>query len=309
VVGFCSRIVRHSAQAASLTGNPLVRFGSAGVPHSAAARSSVAGIARIRALDLDAMELLFVRRVAMGRETARAVRWAAKENQVCLSAHAPYYINFNSRDPDKVTASRERLLAAARVAAECGARNVVFHPAFYHHDPPAAVYERVKAQLTHVAQQVRDEGLDVCLRPETMGKPSQFGALSETIRLSAEIDGVSPCIDFGHLHARSGGGVNTCADFEDVLDCIQESLGREALQDLHIHVQGIAYTRMGEQRHLDLSAADFRYGELLQVLVARGVSGTIICESPNLEVDALLLKRTYLLYSAQSQSGSEPPVP
>ena len=307
-MGLYNRIARLSSLAASLTSDALVLFGTAGVPHSAKARSSVAGITRIRALGLDAMELLFVRRVAMGKETAHAVRRAAEENRVRLSAHAPYYINLNSRDPDKVTASRERLLAAARVAAACGARNVVFHPAFYHHDP-AAAYERVKAQLVRVARQVRDEGLDVCLRPETGAKPSQFGELAETVRLSTEIDGVSPCIDFGHLHARSGGGVNRYAEFEAVLDCIQESLGREALQDMHMHVQGIAYTSRGEQRHLDLSAADFRYEELLQVLVDRGVCGTIICESPSLEDDALLLKRTYLLCTAQGESSSKALVP
>jgi len=308
-VGLANRIAHLSSQPASLTRNALVLFGAAGVPHSAKARSSVAGIARVRALGLGAMELLFVRRVAMGDETAHAVRRAAEENQVRLSAHAPYYINFNSRDPDKVTASRERLLAAARVASACGARNVVFHPAFYHHDPAAVAYERVKAQLVRVARQVRDEGLDVCLRPETMGKPSQFGELAETVRLSAEIEGVSPCIDFGHLHARSGGGVNTLAEFEAVLDCIQESLGREALQDMHMHVQGIAYTSAGEQRHLDLSEADFRYKELLRVLAERGVRGTVICESPNLEDDALLLKRTYLLCTAQGESSSRALVP
>ena len=308
MVGLANRIARLTSQAASLRGDALVLFGTAGIPHSAKARSSVAGIARIRALGLGAMELLFVRRVAMGQQTACAVRRAAEENQVRLSAHAPYYINFNSIDPAKVTASRERLLAAARVASACGARNVVFHPAFYHHDPTAA-YERVKAQLIRIARQVRDEGLDVCLRPETMGKPSQFGELAETVRLSAEIEGVSPCIDFGHLHARSGGGVNTCADFEAVLDCIQESLGKEALQDMHMHVQGIAYTSKGEQRHLDLSAADFRYEDLLQVLADRGVCGTVICESPNLEDDALLLRRTYLLCTARGESSSKALVP
>jgi len=271
----------------------LVLFGTAGIPRSAEKRSSIAGIARVRALGLAAMELQFVRRVAMGKETARSVRRAAEDNRIRLSAHAPYYINFNSKDPEKVAASRGRLLAAARVADVCGARNVVFHPAFYHDDPLSTVYERVTAQLEQVARQVRDEGLDVCLRPETGGKRSQFGELSEILRLSAGIDGVSPCIDFGHLHARSGGRVNTRAEFEAVLDSVQQFLGKGGLQDMHMHVQGIAYTSAGEQRHLDLSEADFRYTELLQVLADWSVSGTVICESPNLEADALMLRRTY----------------
>ena len=251
------------------------------------------------------MELQFVRRVAMGEETARKVRQVAEETAVRLSAHAPYYINFNSRDPEKVAASRERLLGGARIAAICGARSVVFHPGFYHDDLPSTVYGRVKAQLERVVHQIRDEGLDVCLRPETTGRGSQFGELCEILRLSAEIDNVSPCIDFGHLHARSGGDVNTRAEFEAVMEFVQQFLGPSGLQDMHIHLQGIAYTSAGEQRHLDLAAADFRYQELLQVLADWCVSGTVICESPNLEQDALLLKRCYqLLRSERTKSRS-----
>jgi len=274
-------------------GEASLFFGTAGIPHSTEKYSSKAGIARVRALGLGAMELQFVRRVAMGERSAHAVRIAAQEHSVCLSVHAPYYINLNSRDPQKLLASRERLLRAARVAALCGARNVVFHAAFYHGDPPSLVYERIRAQLQWLAARLRDEGLSVCLRPETAGKRSQFGALEEILRLSAETDGVSPCVDFGHLYARTLGAVNGYSEFQAVLDRIARFLGEPALQDMHIHLQGMAHTQAGERRHLNLAASDLRYGELLHALIDRGVSGTVICESPNLEEDALLLKRTY----------------
>jgi deoxyribonuclease-4 len=284
-------------------GEALLFVGTAGIPHSAEKRSSTAGIARVRALGLDAMELQFVRRVAMGEGTARAVREAAEQSNVRLSAHAPYYINFNSKDADKVGASRERLLKAARIAALCAARNVVFHAAFYHDDPPPVVYERVKAQLLSLSDQLRDEGLDVCLRPETSGRPTQFGGLDEILRLSAEVDGVSPCIDFAHLHARTAGASNTYAEFGVVLNRVKQVLGEGALQDMHIHLQGTAYSKAGERKHLDLVASDLRFEELLQALVDWSVSGTAICESPNLEQDAILLRNAYeRLCNKQSES-------
>jgi deoxyribonuclease-4 len=284
---------------AGLMGEASLFFGTAGIPHSSEKYSSKAGIARVRALGLGAMELQFVRRVAMGERSADAVRTAAQEHSVRLSAHAPYYINLNSRDPQKLLASRERLLRAARVAALCGAQNVVFHAAFYHGDAPSLVYERIRAQLQWLAAGLRDEGLSVCLRPETAGKPSQFGALEEILRLSAETDGVSPCVDFGHLYARTFGAVNGYSEFWAVLDRIAQFLGESALQDVHIHLQGMAHTQAGERKHLNLAASDLRYGELLHALIDRGVSGTVICESPNLEEDAVLLKRTYLQLCAK----------
>jgi deoxyribonuclease-4 len=291
------------SQTARLMGRAVLFFGTAGIPHSAKKRSSIEGIVRIRALGLTAMELQFVRRVAMGEESAHRVCHAAKENGVRLSAHAPYYINFNSKDAEIVKASRERLLEATRIAALCGARSVVFHAASYHHDPPPAVYQRVKAQLQSLADQVRDEGRDVCLRPETSGRPSQFGDLDEVLRLSAEVDGVSPCIDFGHVHARTAGALNTYAQFGAVLDRVRQFLGDSALQDMHIHVQGMAYSQAGEQKHLDLAGSDLQYEALLQALVDWNVSGTAICESPNLEKDAVLLKNTFCqLRNRQSAS-------
>ena len=274
-----------------------LRFGTAGIPHCAPQPTSVSGVAAIRGLGLDAMELQFVQRVSMGHETASQVRRAARVAGVSLSVHAPYYINLNSSDPDKLSASRERLLKAARVGAACGARDVVFHPAFYHDDAPWLVYRRVRGQLRRILRQLRTEGVDVCLRPETMGRPSQFGSLEEVLRLSADLDGVRPCIDFGHLHARSG-AVNTYGEFARVLDQVKQALGQAGLKRMHMHVEGIAYGRAGERKHLVLADSDLCYGELLQACADWGVRGTVICESPNLEGDALLLRRAFVELNA-----------
>ena len=185
------------------------------------------------------------------------------------------------------------MFLAARVAAICGARNVVFHAAFNHDDPPAMVYEHVRAQLQTVAAQLRDEHVCVCLRPETSGKPSQFGSLDEILQLSAEVEGIGPCIDFGHLYARNAGAVNTYAGFVAVLNAVDDALGAAALQDMHMHIEGMVYGRAGERKHLAFEASDLRYEELLQALVDWDVGGTVICESPILEEDALLLQRVY----------------
>ena len=70
-------------------------------------------------------------------------------------------------------------------------------------------------------------------------------------------------------------------------------MGRNALDNMHIHISGIAYGKHGESKHLVLGESDFNYEELLRALKERGVSGVAICESPNLEEDALLLQQTY----------------
>lgn len=271
---------------------PLL-FGTAGVPISSKDRSSEGGVRRIRELNLDALELEFVQGVRMGEEKAKKVGIVAKEDEVALSCHAPYYINLNSREPEKISASRDRILQTSRISQILGVKSVIFHPAFNHGDPSEVVLERVIRELSLVRETLDAEGNAIILRPETTGKGTQFGDLEETIQIAKEVPGVLPCIDFGHLHARTNGRYNTYDEFCEILDVTAESLGDRWVKNVHFHISGIEYGLKGEKRHLVLQESDLRYQELLKACHSFGVEGLAICESPNLENDALILQQTY----------------
>lgn len=271
---------------------PLL-FGTAGVPISTKERSTEAGVKRVRELQLDAMEIEFVQGVRMGEEKAHKVAKVAVEENVALSCHGPYWINFNSQEPEKVAASRDRLLHSARISKILGVRSVVFHPAFYHKDDPQLVLERTARELMKVREILDTEGNDVVLRPETTGKPSQLGTLQEVLTLAKVVPGVLPCIDISHLHARSNGRINTYDEFCEVLEVSAETLGDRWVKNAHFHVSGIEYGAKGEKKHLILNEADLLYPELMRAMHSFGVEGLVICESPNLEEDALLLQETY----------------
>ena len=275
---------------------PLL-FGTAGVPLSSADRSSESGVRRIRELKLGALELEFVQGVRMGEETARKVGAAAKEEKIALSCHAPYYINLNSREPEKITASRERIIHTARISQIIGVRSVIFHPAFNHDDSSEVVLARVIRELLSVRETLDRAGNKVILRPETTGKGTQFGDLAETIRIAQEVPGVLPCIDFGHLHARTNGRYNTYDEFCAILDETAKALGDRWVKNVHFHISGIEYGLKGEKRHLVIKESDLRYTELMKAFQTFGVEGLAICESPNLEDDALLLQQTYAALS------------
>jgi len=268
-------------------------FGTAGVPHSAWPGTTIDGIKRIAELGLGAMEIEFVKGVKMGEAGARLVAQTALKEGVKLSAHAPYYINFNAREPEKVRASQDRLLQTARIGALCGTESIVFHPAFYLGDPPQKAYQNVKQHLGEVLDQLKREHNPVCIRPEIMGKPSAFGTIDEVLKLCTELKGLAPCIDFAHWHARDGKS-NSYPEFSAILRQVEERLGRATLDNIHVHVSGIRYGPKGEISHLDLKDSDFQYTELIKALRDYHVGGLIICESPNLEGDALLLKETYM---------------
>ncbi len=267
-------------------------FGTGGVPHSAKTMSTLDGINRIAELGLGGMEIEFVYGVKMDEASAREVAKVAAAKGIKLSAHAPYYINFNAHEPEKIRASQDRLLQAARIGALCGAQTINVHVAFYLGDPPDEVYNRVKQYLQEVILQLGRENNRVWIRPEVMGKGTEFGTLEEVLNLCTEVERVAPGIDFAHLHARAG-DINSYPEFAAVLSRVKERLGGASLENIHIHFSGIRYGAKGEISHLNLKESDFRYVELLRALRDFEVKGLVICESPNLEEDALFLQTTY----------------
>lgn len=270
-------------------------FGTAGVPKSTKGTSSLAGIQRIKELGLDCMEVEFVKGVKMGAETAEKIRTAAQEMGLKLSVHAPYYVNLNAAEEGKRLASMERLIASARMAKKCGASSVVFHPGYYGKDGEDTTFRNIKRGTEEVASILRAERSGVVLRPETMGKRRQFGSLEEILQLCREVDGLLPCVDFSHIHAREGQGkANSYREFDRILRKIERKLGRKALKNMHMHVSGVEYSNRGELKHLNLDESDFRYDEWVQVLRDHEVAGMVICESPIQERDALILKNLYL---------------
>ena len=264
-------------------------FGTAGVPHSASASSTLSGIQRISDLGLDCLEIEFVRGVKIGSDMCQKIREKAKELNVSLSVHAPYYINLNSPEEGKKLASQERLLTSARMAEKCGAKSVVFHAGYYGGTDPEQAYETIKKGIMDVVSIVKSERNPVIFRPETMGKRSQFGSLEEILFLCRDVDGILPCIDFAHMHAREG-KMNSYNEFHRILKKIEKKLGKEALKNSHIHITGVYYTAKGEIKHLDLKDSDFRYDDWIQALKNCAIEGMVICESPNREKDAKMLK-------------------
>jgi deoxyribonuclease-4 len=267
-------------------------FGTAGIPLSAKG-TTAEGIKHVRKLGLGAFELEFVRSVNISKEKAPLIKKAAEESKVVLTCHAPYFINLNSSEMGKVEASIGRILSSARISYICGAYSVCFHAGFYMGQDPKKAYDAVKGNLKEISSALKKEGNSIWIRPETTGKETQFGNVDEILQLSQELDNVMPCVDFAHFHARTNGKYNTYREFASILEAIEKKLGKKGLEEMHIHITGIAYGPKGEKNHLNLNESDLKYHELLKALKDFKAKGVVISESPNIEKDALLMKKTY----------------
>lgn len=275
-----------------------IRFASAGIPISTPApKSTIEGIVQCNKLGLRAMELEFVQGVKMKNEMAQKVADAARENEISLSIHAPYFINLCSDDKAKLANSRRHIIESARIGAVCNASPIVFHPGFYQKKDAKECEKRIIEQMKIIFGAMEDEKIkNIKLGPELTGKASAFGNLDEIAGLSREF-GVAKCIpviDFAHFHAREGEGrIKGKEEYEKMLDFCEDELGAAFKSDFHAHFSGIEFTAKGERRHIPVKENSPPYRPLLQILKERKYCGTIVCESPLIEKDALFLQKEY----------------
>jgi deoxyribonuclease-4 len=270
-------------------------FGTVGSPSSTPKKpgGTIGAIEHLARQGLLAFEIGWVRSVRVSEKTCAEIKAAASQNGVGISVHAPYYINLNA-DEDEWPKSRKRLMDAAHFGNLAGATDIIFHPGSYFGRPPEEVLEIAIARLQGCLDELRAAGNPVTLRPETMGKSAMLGSIEDTLAMAAALEGVEPCLDFAHLHARTGNGsLNSQSEWGEILTTYRKVLGAAALKNLHCHLSGIEYTEKGEQNHLMLADSDFNLIGLMKALVEFKCGGRILCESPEMDQDAQNIKSAW----------------
>ena len=278
------------------------RFGTVGSPTGTPKKpgGSIGAIEYSNSIGLTAFELGWVQSVRVSEETCALIKQTANEQGVGISVHAPYFINLNAND-DEWPKSRKRLMDAAHYGNLAGATDIIFHPGSYFERPPEEVLKLAIPRLKGCVDELRKAGNPVTIRPETMGKSAMLGSAADTLEMAKSIQGVEPCLDFAHLHARPGdGSMNTYEEWSALLTAYQKAVGKAALKHLHIHLSGIEYGPKGEKNHLKLAEADLDLKALFRALNEFGCGGRILCESPIMEEDALNMKKAWMKVSGES---------
>ena len=273
-----------------------ILFGPAGIPIGTPGGGTAAGIEYCRKLGLGAMEVEFVHGVNMKEDKAREAGEVARKNGILLSCHAPYYINFCAKEKPKIHASVNYIVATAQAAAWLGASPIVIHTGFYMGRPAEEckklVYETYEMCLAEMEKR-RIRG--VVLGAELTGKKSAYGSLDEIIGLAEHfgLGRVMPVIDYAHYHAREK-RLKTKEDYLAVLSAVEKRLGSKAAKSFHCHFSGIEIIEAGEKNHLPVSSGSPPFEPLAEAWEENGWSGRVICESPLIEKDALVLQKAYL---------------
>ncbi len=275
------------------------KFGPAGNAENFPYKSSADAPRWLKELGLDCYEYQCGKGVHVGEETARKVGLAARGNGIALSLHAPYFINLANPDPEALEKTIGYITGACLVADWMGATRVVIHS--------GALMKRTRREALDIALKSLREVVRACdgagfghitLCPETMGKLGQLGDLDEVLELCCVDQRLVPCVDFGHLYARTLGELDGEQAMERMLERMKEVLGEERARVFHSHFSHIEFTPKGGEKCHRTFADDGGFGPAWEPLAAavarRGWSPIFICESAGTQAeDALTMKKVY----------------
>ncbi len=251
----------------------------------------------IEKMGLDAFEYQCGRGVNIGADKATELGKKAKEKGVILSLHAPYYISMSSVEEEKRLNSIRYILDSARAVNAMGGNRIVVHTGSCGKISRESALELAVDTMKLAIKALDDEGLSsIRICPETMGKINQLGTLEEVLTLCELDERLLPCIDFGHLNARTLGEVNSSEAYAEILNAIENRLGASRLNEFHSHFSKIEYTTGGEKKHLTFEDTVFGpdFEPLMEIIAKKSLSPTFICESAGTQAeDAKQMKDYY----------------
>ncbi len=263
----------------------MTSFGPAGIPISCINCKNTQGLIKSISLGLKAYEIEFSRGVRINKEQVNELNKLSINNGINLSCHAPYYINCNNND--KYETTKRNLIDCAKTGLNL--KVIVFHTGYLLGMNRSEALKNSINTIKRIIKEANDMKLRMPLGPETAGKKSQIGTISEVITICKEVKECRPVIDWAHLHAITR--LNNYYDFMKVIELISDELGRSYLNGLHCHFSGIEFNDKGEVRHQPLNSGygpDFRL--LARIICEKKLDFNIISESPLIEVDALRMK-------------------
>lgn len=251
----------------------------------------------LKGLGLNGYEIECGRGVRIAQKTYDLLPAIAEENGIALTLHTPYFISLSSENEETRLKSLDYIRESAEAAHRLGAKKLVIHSGSCAKMTREQALELAKDTLKRAQEMLDEKGLsDIIICPETMGKINQLGTLTEVIELCGVDERFLPCVDFGHLNARTLGGIKTKEDYAALLDEIENGLGYERLKNFHVHFSRIMYTAGGEKAHLTFDDKEYgpEYRPLMELFYERKLEPTVICESAGTQAeDAAQMKKYY----------------
>ncbi len=237
-------------------------------------------------MGFDACELDFVDGFWMSKDQAKQIRPIVEELSLSLRAHAPFYATLTQSDPAKAKRSVAMIHHTANLIYLAGGEGITIHPGFLMGRRRENVLKIVEKRLSEVEERLKSNRISgVTIGIENIGNSRDFGGnmddVVEVCRLSSY---TYPLIDWAHIQSTCNGCLRSKEDYMQVLEVVEDGLGREALEKTRYHFSAVEYSDGLERRHISYSEGDMNLEHLLRALLSYTLRDPlIISESPDVD--------------------------
>lgn len=242
----------------------------------------------LKSLGLSAYEYSFTLGRFIGEQKAKKISEQAIQNDIQISVHAPYYINFCNNLESSKQSNTKYMLNSLNGAKMLGGKTCVVHIGSQMKMQRQEAFLNVEKNFKDFLQNYYDENLQsVKIAPETMGKYSYIGTVDEILEIASWDKNVIPCFDFGHINCLTQGGLKNKDDYKKIFDKAIDKLGFEKVNNCHIHFSKIKYGEKGEISHLTFEDEIFgpNYQPFLECVKEMELSPVVICESKGTQAE------------------------
>ena len=256
-----------------------MKIGVAGIPVDYKKKGIIKGIEGIKDLGLDALEYQMGRGITLSPEKAQEIGECGKQYKVEISVHAPYYLNFSVKDESlqKWTGALRQAIGLAKLMHSS---ITVIHPGWVVKNMER---ELCLKNIISNLQEFTPVGI------ETMGKINAMGHFKEVLQICSNT-GHKPVLDFAHIHALTP--LRSKDDFLTIFEEVETELGHQS--HFHAHFTAVEVLNGEEKKHLPVEKGEPHFMYLAETVKEMGYNVTVICESPELDRDAVKMKHLFM---------------
>ncbi len=211
----------------------------------------------------------------------------ARELDIVLTIHTPYYIKFTSQDDDLVKKSKLAFKYTAVQAGEMNGKIVVTHLGLL---DDGSEPEDVREDVIQNLRELRDWMSKHYENTPLIGLENQagddaYGSLDEILEVCKKVSATIPVINFPHLKARGEYELETEDDFAAVFDKCKKFVP----SNYYVNFSGMEMRR-GNYRLTPIKRGELNFESLVDYLIEEYPEVTIISNSPLKEHDAMYMK-------------------
>ncbi len=207
----------------------------------------------------------------------------AKELDVKITLHTPYYVDF-SNDSKLISDSVQHTIWGGVIADALDSEFVITHLGLVQGDRKKGL-QKIGKTLKEVVTRYKGLGIKSTLCVENSGKPEVYGSEEDIDYLQKNVKGISSVTNISHIYSMQRDSLIEPEDFSTIVERTKKKN-----RPMYFEFSGVEFLDNGEYRITPIKRGNLKFEPFADAIADIDDELSIISFSPLLEHDALYMK-------------------